>query len=563
MYFPSFITILAVASVVESSPPPLRRSTATLPVINTTQGQLQGAISNYRSGATVYKGIPFAAPPTGDLRWRAPQSPAAWDGIFNATEFGPQCAQQTSSAGVFVTGESTTSEDCLTLNVWTPTYNDTSDLASKQLPVYVWLFGGRFSIGSGDVKTYDGSGLAVKDIIVVTLNYRLGAFGFLAHPELSAESGHNSSGNYGLLDQQFALRWVQDNIANFGGNPNQVVVGGQSAGSASSLAVMYSSLTTGLINGVIAESGARAPHDPLTGSLATSHRDKTTAEASGVDFLQDSLNVSSIAEARNISTETLVEYGSLGDTIFDGTVYANLSAAFMNPPLWRPVIDGYVLSYTYGESLRRGAHLDVPILTGSNRDESGASLPVTNYTVAEYTEAFSSIFQNFSTQFLELYPPINDTAAGLESNNFFRDLSRVSGWTWANEWVAGGAQSDVYTYCWAHTPPDDSDRGAYHGSELWYVFNNIPYASVDNVTWSSEDYSIEAVMSEYWVNFIRTGNPNGDGQVTSQNLTYFPPSTTAGKQTMWLGDSWGAGNLTNTEEKREFLVDWMNTLYEW
>ncbi|KAJ9392019.1 hypothetical protein DTO063F5_778 [Paecilomyces variotii] len=532
----------------------------TLPTINTTQGSLRGSISNFRSGATVYKGIPYAAPPVGSLRWREPQPPSPWNGTFNATEFGPQCAQPYSSAGIFSSGKTSTSEDCLTLNIWTPTYDDVSDITSKNLPVYVWIFGGRFEGGSGDVKTYDGSGLAVKDIIVVTLNYRLGAFGYLAHPELSAESGHNSSGNYGLLDQQMALRWVQENIKNFGGNSSQVVVGGQSAGSASALDVMYSSLTKGLVHGVIAESGARAPKDPMTGGLATSHRNMSAALAQGEDFVKNSLNVSSIAEARKISYETLINYGQEMDTTFDGTVYQNLSSAFMNPPLWRPVIDGYVLPYTYGESLRLGAHLDVPIMTGNNKDESGAA-PDTSTTVADYITDFGIMFQNRSSEFFKLWPAGNSSSiASAQMNSFFRDLSRVSTWIWGNEWAAGGAKSNVYVYYWTHAPAENEGEGAYHGSELWYTFNNIPYADYSNVTWATEDYEIEKKMAQYWVNFISTGNPNGDG---SSDLTYFPPSTSDKKQVMWLGNTWGASYLTEGENRLQFIVDWLSGLYEW
>ncbi|KAF7556932.1 hypothetical protein G7Z17_g1055 [Cylindrodendrum hubeiense] len=535
-------------------------SGTTLPTIKTSQGRLRGSVSNFRSGATVYKGIPYAAAPVDDLRWKEPQAASSWEGVLNATEFGPQCAQPTGgSAGIFSSGKTATSEDCLTLNVWTPTYKHTSDIKSKNLPVYVWIFGGRFEGGSADVKTYDGSGLAVKDVIVVTLNYRLGAFGFLAHPELSEESGHNSSGNYGILDQQFALRWVQNNIKNFGGNPDQVVVGGQSAGSASSLSIMYSALTEGLVNGVIAESGARYPKDPMTGGLATSHRNMSGALSQGKDFVENSLNVSTIAEARKLSSEVLINYGQLMDTTFDGTVFENLTSAFMNPPLWRPVVDGYVLPYGYGESLRLNAHLDVPILTGNNKDESGAAVN-TATTVADYTADFSEMFQNYSSSFLELWPVTDDTSAGNQTNSFFRDLSRVSAWLWGNAWAAGGAKSDVYVYYWTHTPAENPSSGAYHGSELWYTFNNIPYASYDNATWTDEDYEIEEKMAQYWVNFISTGNPNGDG---SSNLTYFPPSTSDKKQAMWLGDSWGADYITESDEQLAFLESWLSILFEW
>lgn len=221
---------------------PALAAAATFPVIQSNHGPVKGAASPFRDGVTAYKGIPYAAPPTGSKRWTPPIKPESWTDTLHATEFGPQCAQPYSEAGIFSSGKNSTSEDCLTLNVWTPTYDttDASEIKSKNLPVYVWIFGGRFEGGSGDVLTYDGTGLASKDIIVVTMNYRLGAFGFLAHPDVSTESGHNSSGNYGILDQQFALRWVRDNIAYFGGNSSQVTVGGQSAGSASALDMMWS-----------------------------------------------------------------------------------------------------------------------------------------------------------------------------------------------------------------------------------------------------------------------------------------------------------------------------------
>ncbi|KAL2012187.1 hypothetical protein VTN00DRAFT_4905 [Thermoascus crustaceus] len=545
---------LAAGSVVSVNALP--HATADYPVIKTTSGYVRGSGSEYRDGVTVYKGIPFAAPPTGSNRWKAPSAPQSWSGVLNTTSFGPQCAQSYSSAGIFSTGKNVTSEDCLYLNVWTPTYDDTADLASKKLPVYVWIYGGRFEGGSGDVKTYDGSGLAVKDIIVVTINYRLGAFGFLAHPDLSAESGHNSSGNYGILDQQFALKWVRDNIANFGGNPDQVTVGGQSAGSASALDMMYSPLSKGLINGVISESGARGPHDPITGSVATSYRTKAAAEAYGVKFLKK-LNVSSIEELRNnVSTETLIDYGNGSDTIFEGTVFENVTAAFMEPPIWRPVVDGYVLPYGYGESLRLDDHADVPILTGGNKDESGAA-PNTDITASTYTATYPAMFGNLSNQFLQLYPANNDSQASESSNELFRDISRVGLWRWAVDWVAGGAKSKVYTYYWTRAPAENRDQGAYHGSELWYAFNNIPYSDYSNVTWSTEDYEIERKMSSYWANFIKTGDPNGDG------LPYFPPTTSSSRQIMWLGNSWGAGPLSESSARVSFIERWFATQKEW
>lgn len=555
MHFSSLLTGLALSSVLATAEP-VPRSTSKYPVIKTNKGSVQGIASKFRNEITVYKGIPFAATTGGENRWKAPKARKAWSGVHKADSFGPQCAQATSSsAGIFNTASNITSEDCLFLNIWTPTYNDTSDLTSKNLPVYFWIYGGRFEAGSGDVVTYDGSGLASKDIVVVTMNYRVGPFGFFAHPELSSESGHNSSGNYGLLDQQFALRWVQENIAQFGGNPNQVTVGGQSAGSSSSLDMMFSPLSKDLIHGVISESGARGPHDPITGSDATSYRTKAAAESQGVTFVKE-MNASSITDMRKLPMEELISYaGSLSDTIFEGTQFENLTSSFMEPPLWRPNIDGYVLTHSYGQALDLDAHADVPILTGNNADESGASTSP-GFTVATYKKLYTEMFGDFAEEFFTLYPANNETEANENSNELFRDLSRVGTWRWGVDWTAGGAKSNVYTYYWTHTPAEDATSGAYHGSELWYVFNNIPYSDYSNVTWTPLDYRIEKKMSNYWANFIKTGNPNGDG------LTHWP-TTTEAKNVMWLGNSWGAGILSKSEARIDFIKRWEATLKQW
>jgi carboxylesterase 2 len=513
--------------------------------VRTSYGSLQGAASDLNSGVTVYKGIPFATPPTGDLRWTAPTSPAPWSGVLNATTFGADCAQSSSPVGIFSSGNTAISEDCLYMNVWTPA-NATE---KSNLPVYVWIYGGRFTGGAGSVPTYDGSHLASKDIVVVTFNYRMGPFGFLAHPDLSAESGHNASGNYGLLDQIQALTFLRSEVAAFGGNPNHMTVGGQSAGSASALDMMYSPLTDGMIVGCIPESGARGVHDPETYTLATSHRDKDAAEAAGVDFLA-TLNVTSIAELRNISMDTLLKYDGESDTVLVGTAFENVTT-FMEPPAWRPVIDGYVLPYKYGDALSLDAHSDIPILTGNNADESGAS-PSPGLTLTTFTEQYTEMFGNLSARFFDLYPANDTTTANTASNTMYRDISRVSTWDWATAWYAGGAKSNVYVYYFTHAPPNQTE-GAYHGSELWYAFGNIP--TFYNVTWTEQDYALQAQMSEYWANFIKTGNPNGDG------LTEFPASG-EGKQVMWLGDSTGASYLTTSSEKFQFVQDFFSQQIE-
>lgn len=558
MHILSTLIAAAVAGAQLSSASILpRAATPESPVVKTTYGDIRGTPSPFRGGntATVYKGIPFAAPPTGSNRWKAPKQPQSWPGVLNATEFAPQCAQTINQAGIFSSGKDTTSEDCLYLNVWTPKYNDTSDITSKNLPVFFWIYGGRFTGGSGDVLTYDGTGLASKDIIVVTINYRLGPFGYLAHPELSAESGHNSSGNYGVLDQQAALRWVHENIRTFGGNPDKVTVGGQSAGSASALDVMWSPLVKGLAHGVIAESGARGPHDPVTGSAATSYRSKAAAESQGKQFVKD-LNASSIAQLRKVPMKTLLKYDSLSDTIFDGTQFENLTSAFMEPPLWRPNLDGYVLPHTYGEALRKNAHSDIPILTGNNKDESGAS-PDTSYNVSTYHTLYRELFGKVADEFFKLYPANNATQATENSNEFFRDLSRIGTWRWAVDWAAGGAKSNVFTYYFTRAPAENKAGGAYHGSELWYTFDNIPYTDYSKVTWYDYDYVVEDRMSNYWANFIRKGDPNGNG------LPEFIKTTNRSTETMWLGNSWGAGPIASQTKRIDFLERWYATLKKW
>ncbi|KAF7899672.1 hypothetical protein EAF00_004008 [Botryotinia globosa] len=431
----------------------------------------QGGVSELNSNVNFYKGIPFATPPIDSLRWTAPTSPDPWFGVLNATTFGADCPQSASEVGLFTSGTTAISED-----------------------FYVWIYGGRFELGSGSVPTYDGTHLASKDIVIVTLNYRMGPFGFLAHPNLSVESGHNASGNYGLLDQIQALAFLRSKIAAFGGDPDHMTVGGQSAGSASALDIMYSPLTDGMIVGCIPESGARGVHDPETYTVATSHRDKDAAEAAGTEFIS-TLNITTIAELRNVSMETLLEYNMHSDTVLVGTAFENVTT-FMEPPAWRPVIDGYVLPYNYGQSLSLNAHSDVPILTRNNADESGSS-PSPGLTLDTFTTQYAEMFGNLSTRFFDSYPASNDTNANNLSNEMYRDLSRTSTWDWA------------------------TTGGAYHGAELWYAFGNIP--TYYNLTWTEQDYGLQEQISGYWANFIKTGNPNGG------SLAEFPATTSDAK----------------------------------
>ncbi|KAH8673455.1 carboxylesterase [Xylariales sp. PMI_506] len=529
----------------------------TNPVVQTNAGPVRGTVSEYVSGINVFKGVRFADPATGQYRWAHPPHPTRWTETRNATEFGSDCAQlgMGPGSGAGVTG----SEDCLFLNIWTPE-NFTQE---SNYPVYLWTYGGRFSGGSGSALTYDGSGLAAKGAVVITYNYRLGALGFLAHPELSEESGYNASGNWGLQDQIAVLHWTNENIQNFGGNPKQITLGGQSAGSGVSLAMVYSPLATGLFQGAVAESGARGPHDPMTGSLATSHRNKTTAEAQGVEYLK-LLNVSSIAEARELPVETILSTGSNSDTIFVGTPFAN-NQAYMEPPLYRPVIDGYVLLDTYAGTLASHSQNDVPVLTGNNKDESGAST-ATTASLQTYQAQMQAIFEPLGLweQFQALWPAADDAEAGAQTNNFYRNQSLASSYAWADAWAQGGGKSPVWTYFWTHAPPGQS-QGAFHGSEINYALHNIPWGTDlqgQAINWTAQDYAIQDVMATYWYNFISTGDPNGGASSPSSGNATWLASTEAGKQTMELGDAWGSISV-GSDEAISFFQDFFSQEIAW
>ncbi|TVY71212.1 Fumonisin B1 esterase [Lachnellula suecica] len=500
------------------------------PIVSTQNGYIMGGLSEYVPGVNVFKGIPFGGVVSGASRWTHPPAASAWNGTLNATTFGPSCP--TSMGGSTTSGD----EDCLYLNVWTPeTFTNTSNL-----PVYFWIYGGRFSGGSGSDLTYEASALAAKGLVVVTINYRLGALGFLAHPELNteyndkADNGTLPSGNYGFHDQLAALHWTNENINLFGGNISQITIGGQSAGAASALLHVYSPLSAGLFQGAIAESGARYPHDPITGSLATSYRNMSTAEAQGIAYLAQ-LNVSTIAEARNLSTATILSTSDT-DTTFVGTPFAN-NEAYMEPPIYRPVLDGYALPQSYEETLANYLQNDVPVMTGNNKDESGAS-PGIAINQSTFESMNSAVFTPLGlySKFQALFPVSSDVEASNQTNNFFRNQSLVSTHLWANLWAEGGANSSIYNYYWTHAPPGQS-QGAFHGSELTYAFDNMPWGTTLNgavLNWTSTDYQIADVLSSYWFNFISTGNPNGG------NLTQWAPNSNTSKTAMMLGDAWQA-----------------------
>jgi carboxylesterase type B len=451
-----------------------------------TQSGLLSGVPGRSPSVTVYKGVPYAAPPVGKLRWRAPQPPVAWHGVRKADRFGSICPQTQRGKAV------PTSEDCLFLNIWTEATS-----AAERRPVFVWFYGGRFTGGAGSDPTFDGEGLARKGLVVVTMNYRTGAFGFLATPELSKESGHNASGNYGLLDQIACLKWLRKNIAAFGGDPSRVTIAGQSAGAGSVLLLSNSPLAKGLYQRAIAQSGARFPNDPALRGLAESWRSLKSAESSGVKY-GEALGAHSLKELRALSWEKLLE----GNNDNDNSVSGNPP-----PPLFRPVVDGWVIPLDYSQTYARGLQNDVPFMTGYNLDEGGAT-PQPNVSLDYYLSEAIYKYGAMADEFLKLYPASSDQEAGLASNAASRDESRVSTFLWAVDWKKA-AKSPVFTYFWTHAPPGSGQgqmmTGAYHGSEINYVFDNL-YAT--DRPWTDEDSKIADTMSSYWANFAANGDPN-------------------------------------------------------
>lgn len=465
-----------------------------------------------RPSVTVFKGLPYAASTAGPNRWRPPRPAPSWSGVRVADTVGDICPQGNMPGAP---PKPPMSEDCLNLNVWTA-----AESSHERRPVFVWIYGGRFTSGYGADPTFDGAGLAEKGLVVVTFNYRTGPFGFLSTPELTAESPHGSSGNYGLLDQIAALKWVQRNIKAFGGDPDRVTIAGQSAGAASVLELINSPLAKGLFHRGISESGARDTHDPEIAALAESYRPTLAgAERQGLTWAAQH-KATTLAQMRALSIEELLDGLDENDTTVEGPMNGN-------PPLFRPVLDGYVLARTYEESLSRGLHSDVPVITGNNKDESGAST-APGATPASYQAMASKKYGDLADEFLALYPAATNAEADDQTNASARDNARVSTSLWATEW-ASRAKSPVFTYFWTHAPPGQT-QGAYHGSEINYIFDNL-YAT--DLPWTDDDRRIADTMSGYVVNFATHGDPNGRG------LARWEPSRPGAFTTMELGDDFG------------------------
>lgn len=440
------------------------------------------------SGVRSFKGIPFAQPPVGDLRWKAPQPVKNWRGVRSADQFSARCMQRTSpNADFWFLRSNGMSEDCLYLNVWTPAKSD-----KARLPVLVYIFGGGFQNGDGSEPRYDGGAMARKGIVAVTVNYRTNIFGFFSHPELTKESPHHASGNYGLLDQVAALQWVRRNIAAFGGDPKRVTIAGESAGSLSVSALMASPLSRDLVAGAIGESGAlisTLPPRPLAES-----------EQDGVSFAS-AAGAASLAELRAMSAEQIHDILAKGPGL-----------------RFRPNLDGYFMPKPLTEIFEAGEQSKVPLLAGSNSEEQGprSVLGTSEPTPEAFQNAVKKLYGERAEALLKVYAPatpegVLEAATDLASARF----TAHSTWKWTELQMQTGGKP-VYRYFYAHPRPKFSGkpqapvaRGAVHAAEIQYAMGNL---SLDpRYAWEPVDHKVSEVMQSYFANFIKTGNPNGPG----------------------------------------------------
>ena len=480
------------------------QSTAALKQVKTANGLLAGTAE--KSGVQSFKGVPFAAPPVGPLRWQPPQPAKNWTGVRKADQFGPR-AMQLPLFGDMNFRSNGVSEDCLYLNVWTP-----AKTGKERLPVLVYFYGGGFVAGDGSEPRYDGESMAQRGMVAVTVNYRLGVFGFMAHPELTKESSRKASGNYGLLDQSAALQWVKQNIAAFGGDPNKVTIAGESAGSFSVSAQMASPLSKNLIAGAIGESGSLLSLNP-TVALAQ-------AEQIGTNFATG-LGASSLAALRALPAQQLLE-----------------ATGKPGAPRFPVVVDGYFFPKSPKAIFEAGEQAHVPLLAGWNSEESGyrAILGQEPPTPENYTKAVQKLYGEGAAEVLKLYPATNENEVIQNATELAGDrFIGYSTWKWIDVHSQTGGKP-VYRYLYtrprpdmvpemgnavaglaggviknpdANTPKPPRARGAVHSAEIEYAMGNLATNKV--YAWATEDYQVSKTLQNYFVNFIKTGNPNGTG----------------------------------------------------
>lgn len=481
-------------------------SDGSLPTVKTANGILQGTRI---SGISMFKGVPFAQPPVGDLRWKAPQPVKNWEGTLKADHFSPRPMQLPIYSDMNFRSPGI-SEDCLYLNIWTP-----SKTGNEQLPVLVFFYGGGMKAGDGSEYRYDGESMARKGIVAVTVNYRLGVFGFMAHPELSKESTFHGSGNYGLMDQTEALRWLHKNVASFGGNPENITIAGESAGSSSVCAQIVSPLARNLFAGAVGESGSILKLNSVV--------KLREAEQIGLDFSK-TVGANSLKELRAMSAEQLLN--------------ATAKPARDDFPL---DIDGYFLPESPLTLYQTGRIARVPVIIGWNSEESNWKSILGNAepTKENYTNAVKKLYPTNTDEILKLYAVNSDSEVIAVATSLASDRTNAFGsWRWVD--LHSKTNSPVYRYFFTKARPglmtdinksprsDASDtdaasknfnglgffQGAVHSAEIEYALGNLPSNRVYD--WQPSDYMVSAIMQEYFVNFFKTKNPNGIG------LPYWP-----------------------------------------
>lgn len=452
-------------------------------VVKVEGGVLKGITED---GITLYKGIPFAAPPVGNLRWKAPQPVVPWGNVLVADKFGPACPQMVyPNAASMDNSVGKQSEDCLYLNIWTP-----AKPAKENLPVMVWIHGGGFAIGGTGIPNYSGENLARKGVVLVSIAYRMGAFGFMAHPELSAENGNGVSGNYGLLDQIAALKWIKNNISSFGGDPGNVTIFGESAGGISVSMLCGSPLAKGLFRRAISESGGS--FNPVSDQGMAGTATLKRAEQQGAAFTEK-IGAKTIADMRAMPVEK-----------FTNDPSANMGG------FW-PICDGYVITGDQYKLYSEGKYNDVDVLVGTNSNEGAMFIFGTKPD--QLKAMLQAQFGPLAEKAMVVYPAENDSVALRSARNIFRDsMFGWPTWTWARLQKQTG-KSNVFVYYFDQKQPPVKTGlpidGASHSDEINYVFGHVEQNF--NYQYTEEDKKLSAIIMNYWVNFASTGNPNGNG----------------------------------------------------
>lgn len=473
--------------------------------VPTKSGLVSGLTTNDNK-VKIFMGIPFAASPVGELRWKDPQPVVPWKGIRECIDPPASAMQATPKpfycwSSEFLAPESPLSEDCLYLNVWTAAKTN-----HEKRPVMVWIHGGAFTGGSGTVPLYNGEGMARKGIVFITINYRLGIFGFFAHPELSAESELKVSGNYGLLDQIAALRWVKNNIEAFGGDPNNVTIAGQSAGAYSVNMLVISPMAKGLFHKAIAQSGGLFARQKFAGQSLQA------AEEEGKQFMEN-IKVKTIAVLRALPADSLIKITGRFGLVFDN-----------------------ILLFRVYESFASGKQNDVPLITGWNEDDGVffGQMP----TAEQFKQNANNQFGDKAEEFLKLFPANNNEEAA-KSQKLMSQLS--IGWnnySWARMQTTSG-KGKAFLYHFSHVPPGEPNYGAFHSAEFGYALHTLKFW---DRPFSEIDFKLEETMSSYWVNFAKTGNPNGNG------LPFWPEFNNNHPEIINLGDEVKAVTLPYMEQ---------------